>query len=250
MVEERLKTFFDTHRKLAVAFSGGVDSAYLLYAAKACGCEVTAFYVRSQFQPQFEYEDARRLAEELNIQMVTIDVDVLACQAVAVNNKLRCYECKKVIFTTIISEADKRGFTVLVDGTNASDDADDRPGMKALSELKVLSPLRICGITKASVREYSKIARLFTWDKPAYACLATRIATDEPITGDKLAKVEASENYLYDLGFRDFRVRVSDDKARVVIHKEQFDLYYNNEEVIRNELLKHYKEVVLDNNGR
>ena len=149
-VPEALKDFFRAHPHLALAFSGGTDSAYLLCAALACGCDVTAYYVHSPFQPAFELEDARRLAEQLRARLKILEMDILSDAAVRANPPDRCYHCKVRIFTALLDAAQSDGYTALVDGTNASDDAADRPGMKALRELKVLSPLRECGITKAS----------------------------------------------------------------------------------------------------
>lgn len=203
-----LRDFFRENPKTALAFSGGVDSAYLLYAALECGAQVRAYYVKSVFQPRFELEDARRLAEELEADMRELPADVLADTVIAANPVDRCYHCKRRIFTAIAAAAAEDGFPVLMDGTNASDDAGDRPGMRALRELSVRSPLRECGLTKDRIRQLSKEAGLFTWDKPAYACLATRIPTGVAITEDRLRKTEAAEQYLTSLGLTDFRVRM------------------------------------------
>lgn len=203
-----LRDFFRENPKAALAFSGGVDSAYLLYAALESGAQVQAYYVKSVFQPRFELEDARRLAEELGADMRELPVDVLADTVISANPADRCYHCKRRIFTAVAAAAEEDGFPVLMDGTNASDDAGDRPGMRALRELSVRSPLRECGLTKDRIRQLSKEAGLFTWDKPAYACLATRIPTGIAITEDRLHKTEAAEQYLASLGLTDFRVRM------------------------------------------
>ena len=159
-----LKEFFVLHPKAALAFSGGVDSAYLLYAAKQYAEEVQAYYVKSEFQPQFERDDAVRLASELGVDMKVFDLHVLSVPCVKENPSDRCYYCKKAIFGAIMEAAKSDGFSVLLDGTNASDDAGDRPGMRALEELSVLSPLRECGLTKLQIRQLSKEAGLFTWE--------------------------------------------------------------------------------------
>ena len=135
---------------------------------------------------------------------------------------------------------------MLLDGTNASDDAGDRPGMKALAELEVLSPLRECGLTKAEIRRLSKEAGLFTWDKPAYACLATRIPAGEKITAEKLSATEASENYLFSLGFTDFRVRSSNGHARLQLPEDQWGLLIEHRKEILSKLGEYYKTVSLD----
>ena len=203
-----LSTFFARNPRLALAFSGGVDSSYLLYAAKTAGCDVRAYFIKSPFQPQFELDDAYHLTAMLGVPLKVETVDVLKNSAVAKNPANRCYFCKTALFTRLWELARADGYTLLCDGTNASDDADDRPGMKALGELGVRSPLRECGLTKPEIRRLSKEAGLFTHDKPAYACLATRIPTGTLITETLLNKVERAESALFALGFSDFRVRV------------------------------------------
>ena len=217
-----LKDFFTEHPRVALGFSGGVDSSYLLYAAGRWAEQVRAYYVKTAFQPAFEYADACRLADGLGADMTTIELDVLADETVRSNPADRCYHCKRRIFGTIAERAAADGFSVLIDGTNASDDADDRPGMRALKELEVLSPLRLCGITKAEVRRLSKEAGLFTWSKPAYACLATRIPTDIGITPELLSRTERAEEALMGMGFSDLRVRLArDGSARLQLPAEQ-----------------------------
>ncbi len=246
----QLKDFFSEHPKAALAFSGGVDSAYLLYAAAAFGADVTAYYVRSQFQPEFEYQDAVRLANLLNAKMKVITLDVLADERVRKNPANRCYYCKQQIFSALKNAALADGYEVLMDGTNASDDADDRPGMKALQELGIYSPLRICGLTKAQIREASKSAGLFTWDKPSYACLATRVKTDEAITEAVLHKIEYAESYLHTLGFSDLRVRVIGDQAKIQLKETQFEDFFGQYALIRETLKSYFSEVVFDLTAR
>lgn len=241
-----LGEFFQMYPKVALAFSGGVDSAYLLYAAVSCGAQVRAYYVKSAFQPQFELEDAQRLAKELNADMRVLQVDVLANQHVASNPADRCYYCKRGIFTAILNAAAEDGFSVLIDGTNASDDAGDRPGMRALREMSVRSPLRECGLTKAEVRRLSKEAGLFTWDKPAYACLATRVPAGVEITEEMLQKTEAAEDFLFSQGFSDFRVRMMGDAARLQLPEAQLPLLLEKRQTVVSELKKSYGAVLLD----
>lgn len=242
----KLEEFFKAHPKVAVAFSGGVDSAYLLYAAARCGANVRAYYVKSGFQPQFELEDAKRLAGQLGTPVTVLRLDVLSSGPVAENPPDRCYHCKKAIFGAIIEAAARDGFTVLLDGTNASDEEGDRPGMRALRELQVLSPLRMCGLTKAHIRELSKKAGLFTWDKPAYACLATRIPTGQAITKEKLAATESAEDFLFSLGFTDFRVRMAGTAAKLQFPEGQLEKLLQRREQIVTELKKYYSDVWLD----
>ena len=216
-----LKGFFEENKKLALAFSGGVDSAYLLAEAISCGADVKAYYVKSQFQPEFEREDARRIASHLGAKLTEIEFDVLSDEAVAANPADRCYYCKRRIMGAVTEAAKADGYDIVCDGSNASDDASDRPGTKALAELSIRSPLRECGITKDEIRRGARELGLDVWDKPAYACLATRIATGEPITEEKLQTTEKAESILHDVGFRDFRVRMRGNDALVQIKADQ-----------------------------
>lgn len=241
-----LAQFFQENPRCALAFSGGVDSAYLLYAAIANGARVRAYYVRTPFQPAFELEDAQRMALFLGADMKVISLNVLEDETVTANPADRCYYCKQKIFTAIREAAAADGFSVLLDGTNASDDASDRPGMRALRELEVRSPLREAGLTKQEIRRLSKEAGLFTHDKPAYACLATRIPTGTKITAEDLRRTELAEAYLMQLGFSDFRIRLLGDAARLQLPSEQLPRLLEHRQVILAELKKYYSSVLLD----
>ena len=241
-----LQDFFTQHPQLALAFSGGVDSAYLLYASLQAGCDVRAYYVKSPFQPQFELEDAKKLADLLNASLTILELDVLEDPSITANPSNRCYFCKKKILTAIRETAKKDGYFVLMDGNNASDDADDRPGMKAVFELEVRSPLRECGITKAEVRRLSKEAGLFTWNKPAYACLATRIPTGDTITLEKLTATEISEQFLSSLGFYDFRIRLLGSAAKIQVREEQLEKLLLHRKEILEKLKPYYSAVTVD----
>lgn len=241
-----LKDFFEENPKTALAFSGGVDSTYLLYAARESGADVHAYYVKSDFQPEFEFEDAKRLAAELGAEMTVIYLDVLGDPDVENNPKDRCYHCKKHVFRAIMERAEKDGYEIILDGTNASDDPGDRPGVRALREYGVRSPLRECGLTKDRIRELSREAGLFTWDKPAYACLATRIKTDQKILYSDLKAVEACEGLMMELGLRDLRVRVRGRNALVQIRKEDFERYMDNKEEIEGTIRRYFDDVSLD----
>ena len=241
-----LNEFFSLVPKAAVAFSGGTDSAFLLWAAKKCGCNVRAYYVKTAFQPQFELEDAHRLASELEVPMTVVEADILAVPEAAANGPQRCYHCKTALFSQLRQAARDDGYTVLLDGTNASDDAGDRPGMRALRELEVHSPLRECGLTKDEVRRRSREAGLFTWDKPAYACLATRIPTGTPITKEDMEKVERAESALHALGFQDFRVRLFHGAARLQVTEEQLPLVLEQREAVSAALGAAFDGILLD----
>ena len=241
-----LKEFFRQCPRVALGFSGGVDSAYLLYAALEHGVQVKPYFVKTAFQPRFELEDARRLCAQLGVELTVLELDVLAVPCVAENPPDRCYHCKRALFGRLRQQALADGCPVLIDGTNASDDAGDRPGMRALGELSVRSPLRECGITKAQVRALSKEAGLFTWDKPAYACLATRLPTGETITPEVLQKVEAAEDALFSLGYKDLRVRVFHGAARLQLPGEQLERATKEREAILQALSPWFDTVLLD----
>ena len=241
-----LQAFFQANPRAALALSGGVDSAYLLWAGRHWGCDLTAYYVRTAFQPEFEYEDARRLAEEVGVPLRVVEADILSVPLAAANGPDRCYHCKRALFALLWEAARRDGHTLLLDGTNASDDAEDRPGMRALRELEVRSPLRECGLTKAEIRAQSKKAGLFTWNKPAYACLATRIPTGTAITAGDLERVEAAEGALFALGFTDFRVRLLSGAARIQLPADQWDRASEQREAIRKALSPRFDAVLLD----
>lgn len=223
-----LRDFFKANPRIALAFSGGVDSAYLLYEAVQSGATVRAYYVKTAFQPRFELEDAERMAGMLHAELKILDLDVLSDPCITGNPSNRCYYCKRRIFSAIAEAAQADGFRALIDGTNASDDASDRPGMQALKELNVLSPLRICGLTKQDIRQRSRAAGLFTWDKPAYACLATRIPTATPIAAEDLIRTETAEDALRTMGFTDFRVRLMNGAAKLQMPGGRFPCSWKN----------------------
>ena len=187
---EPLEAFFARMPRFAVAFSGGTDSAYLLAAALVAGCEVRAYLVNTAFQPAFELEDARAVAACLGVPLAVVEADVLAQDDICANPPDRCRLCKRFIFGAIAEAAQRDGFTVLVDGTNASDDPARRPGFRALAEASVVSPLRRAGMTKTDVRAASRALALsqgrdsdaFLADKPRFACLAVHVPAGERIT--------------------------------------------------------------------
>ncbi|HBL41251.1 MAG TPA: ATP-dependent sacrificial sulfur transferase LarE [Ruminococcaceae bacterium] len=244
------KAFFSQYPMVAVALSGGVDSAYLLYEAKRHAEKVQAYFVKTDFQPQLEWEDAKRIADFLGVELTTVSVDILADEQIAANGADRCYACKKRLFFALAEQARADGFSVLLDGTNASDSAEDRPGMKALQELSVLSPLRLWGLTKTEIRSRAKEAGLFIWNKPAYACLATRILSGQRIEKRLLERTERAENLLFSLGFTDFRVRTIGEKAKIELREEQFPLLFESRNRITEALLQEYAGICLDLEGR
>ena len=245
-----LEQFFQENPRCALGFSGGVDSAYLLYAGVKAGADIRPYFIKTAFQPAFELADARKLAEGLGVEVTVLELDALADPRVAANPADRCYFCKQNLFRTLKERAIADGYPVLLDGTNASDEAGDRPGMRALTELSVRSPLRECGLTKAEIRARSREAGLFTWDKPAYACLATRVPTGETITAETLARVEGAEDALFRLGYTDFRVRVFHGAARLQLPRGQMERAVREAETIQAALKPYFTPILLDLEGR
>ncbi len=245
-----LQEFFTESPKAALGFSGGVDSSYLLWAAVNAGADIAPYYIQTAFQPAFELEDAKRLCEQIGVKLNVIQLDALADPRVAANPANRCYYCKVGLFGALRARAKADGYDLLLDGTNASDDAGDRPGMKALREMEVRSPLRECGLTKAMIRQESRKAGLFTWDKPAYACLATRVPTGRTITPELLRRVEGAETALFALGFTDFRVRLYDDAARLQLPEGQLAKAVEQRQAIRQALAPWFDIVLLDTQTR
>ena len=241
-----LLAFFQENPKAALGFSGGVDSSYLLYAGVQAGADIHPYYIKTAFQPQFELDDAERLCAQLGVPLTVLELDVLKNEAVTANPPDRCYHCKTALFGALSARALADGYTLLLDGTNASDDAGDRPGMRALKELHVCSPLRECGLTKAEIRRLSREAGLFTWDKPAYACLATRIPSGDAITAEKLLATERAEAFLFSLGLTDFRVRNYRGAARLQFPEVQLNAVLAHRAEILQELKKDYPAVLLD----
>jgi uncharacterized protein len=217
-LEEKYKLLLNLiaeRESAAVAFSGGVDSSFLCHAAaEALGEKAAAFTVVSPMLPKVELDCAAGVARQVGIKHTLIEAREIE-EEVAANPGDRCYFCKKREFGRILEEARKQGINTVLDGSNRDDLSDFRPGLKALEELGIFSPLREAGLTKAEIRELSRRFGLPTWDKPAFACLASRIPYGERIDRDKLARVEKAEDYLRALGFRQFRVRSHGDIARI-----------------------------------
>ncbi|MCL1818161.1 MAG: ATP-dependent sacrificial sulfur transferase LarE [Spirochaetaceae bacterium] len=217
------------HGSAAVAFSGGVDSSFLCYAAKAAlGNTALAITIDSPLHPRSEIACAAQLSRQIGIEHIVIEEEGLDAR-VAANPKDRCYHCKKIVFGKILLAAKERGLAAVLDGSNTDDLNDYRPGMKALEELGIASPLKEAGMAKADIRELSRRFGLPTWDKPAFACLASRIPYGEPISKEGLARVEKAEEALAAYGFRQMRVRVHGSIARIEVAPEERKLFFNEE---------------------
>lgn len=213
---DQLKDWIASRGKAAVAFSGGVDSVFLLYAAKeALGEEVLALTMSLHAVPRKELKEAEDFCKEYGIQHRVEQMDEFSIEGFADNPPNRCYLCKKALFTRMLKAAMEEGFSVLIEGSNVDDEGDYRPGLLALRELQILSPLRECGFTKKEIRQMSKKLGLPTWEKPSMACLASRFVYGERITSKKMKMVEEAEEYLSELGFVQRRVRMHGELARI-----------------------------------
>ncbi len=209
---------------VAVAFSAGVDSTFLLKAAHdVLGDRALAVTARSCLFPARETEEAAAFCRAEGVKMVLVDYDPLAMEDVRSNPPDRCYRCKRALFTRIGQAAAERGAAYVAEGSNVDDEGDYRPGMRAVAEMGIKSPLREAGLTKADIRALSRDLGLPTWDKPSYACLATRFVYGETITAEKLAMVDRAERKLLALGLRQVRVRIHGDLARIEARPEAFE---------------------------
>jgi uncharacterized protein len=209
---------------LVVAFSGGVDSTFLAFvASRELGDRALAVTALSETFSSLEREGASCLARELGLRHRTVETSELGIPGFAHNPPDRCYHCKRELFGKLKGIAAEEGLPFVADGTNADDLADYRPGRRALEELGVLSPLLEVGLGKEEVRALSRGLGLPTWDKPAYACLASRFPYGEEITVEKLARVDAAERFLRESGFPHVRVRYASETARIEVPAEEIE---------------------------
>ena len=220
---EKLKSYIASLNKVVVAYSSGVDSTFLLYASsKALGSNAIAVTASSYLFPKRELTQALEYCNSLGIKHVITYPKELMIDGFSANPANRCYICKYDLFSKILDIANSEGTNHVLEGSNLDDEGDYRPGLKAIDELHILSPLRITGFTKNEIRELSSHFGLPTWDKPSFACLASRFPYGEEISEEKLRMVEEAEQYLYDLGFKQFRVRIHGTLARIELDPIDF----------------------------
>ena len=227
---EKLKKYIASFKSVAVAYSSGVDSTFLLYAAKeALGDKAIALTATAASFPKRELCEAKEFCEKIGVKQFVIDFDEFKVEGFCENPKNRCYLCKRELFTLMGKVALENGAKEILEGSNLDDEGDYRPGMMAIKELGIKSPLRELGFTKAEIRELSKEFNLPTWQKPSFACLASRFPYGETISKEKLEMVEKAEEYLLDMGFKQVRVRIHSDVARIELDPSQFDLMMKEE---------------------
>ncbi|MGV8982408.1 ATP-dependent sacrificial sulfur transferase LarE [Clostridium sp.] len=247
---QKLKDILKDLGSVAIAYSGGVDSTFLLkVAADVLGDSVIAITAKSSTYPEREFKEAVKYIEGIGAKHIVIISEELEIEGFAKNPVNRCYYCKKELFSKIRKVADDNNINAVLDGSNSDDVSDFRPGMKAARELEVISPLKDAGFTKNDIRVMSKKLGVPTWNKPAFACLSSRFPYGNEITVEKLSMVERAEQFLMDLGFRQIRVRHHEDIARVEVNAEEREKFFNIEimDKVGNELKNiGFKYVTLD----
>lgn len=222
---ERLKMLIEGYGGVAVAFSGGVDSTFLLKVAHdVLGGKCIALTVHSRLFPKRELDEAAAFCLKEGVRQLAIEVDGLLIDGIADNPPERCYICKRGLFGSMLNAAAAEGMAVVCEGSNTDDLGDYRPGLKAIAELGIQSPLRDCGLSKCEIRSLSAELGLPTADKPSLACLASRIPYGENITLEKLGMIEQAEDFLRDRGFRQVRVRVHGSAVRIETEPDSFAL--------------------------
>ena len=222
--KQNLENYLRALGSVTVAFSSGVDSTFLLKVAHdVLGEKAAAVTARSRSFPARELEEAKAFCEANGIEQIIVESDELSIEGFRRNPENRCYLCKRALFAKIQGIARERGFACVAEGSNMDDNGDYRPGLTAVAELGVKSPLREAKLTKADIRALSRELGLPTWDKPSFACLASRFVYGETITEEKLAMVDRAEQRLLDLGFRQVRVRIHGNIARIEIERSQFE---------------------------
>jgi uncharacterized protein len=239
---EKLQKILQDMGSVLVAFSGGVDSSFLLHVAhEMLGDRAQAVTFVSPFLSRIEKERATMFCKEKGIKHIILDVDPLEVEQIRANPPDRCYHCKRELYTRALDEARRIGAAHLIDGSQLSDDSDHRPGRRALEELKIRSPLAEAGFDKNQVRQLSRELGLSSWNLPPMACLASRIPYGTVLDSESLARIEAAEEFLFEEGFFLVRVRDHNKTARIELALEEIDRL--SETNLRNRLVSHFKSL-------
>ena len=238
---DRLKDYLASFGSVAVAFSSGVDSTFLLYAAKeALGDHAIAVTASSCSFPERELKEAKEYCQKMGIRHFVIKSEELEIEGFSHNPKNRCYLCKHELFEKIGALAKEQGINEIAEGSNLDDNGDYRPGLQAVAELGVKSPLRHIGFTKQEIRELSQYLNIPTWNKQSFACLSSRFPYGDLINEKKLKMVDRAEQLLLDMGFHQLRVRIHGDVARIELDPSEFDKFMKEE--VRTEVYSRFKE--------
>jgi pyridinium-3,5-biscarboxylic acid mononucleotide sulfurtransferase len=238
----KLKKIIEDMGSIVIGFSGGVDSTFLLNVAKDTLKEkVMAITASSSTFPQREMKEAIDFAKKIDVNHMIITSEELEIEGFSKNPSNRCYYCKKELFSKMKNIAEEKGFKFLVDGANADDTGDYRPGMQAARELGVRSPLLEADLTKNDIRVLSKEMNLPTWNKPSFACLSSRVPYGQDITKEKLEMIDASEQFLLDLGFKQVRVRHHGELARIEVDPDEREKLFSLE--IMDSIANRLKEI-------
>jgi len=254
MLEEKLESLKEILKSLGnvlIAYSGGVDSTFLAKVAfDVLGKNTLAVTISSEIHPRWESEEAEELAREIGIRHENVVADALSIPGISDNPPNRCYYCKSDILSKLKEIARERGLEHVIEGTNFDDLSDHRPGMRAVAEQGVRSPLKEAKLTKADIRALSKRLGLPTWNKPSLACLASRFPYGIRITSENLTAVDEAETFLRELGFHQLRVRHHDDIARIEVTEDDMEKLFQNREQIVERLKKlGYRYVTVDLQG-